>query len=78
MFLSCPAHSLVAVPMEELSDTIFMQNIPLIMSLSMGALMGALSHVCCEELGKDRYTWWYKNNNMLLYPSQLYAITEEF
>ena len=31
----------------------------LIMLLSMGALMGALTHVCCkEELGKDRYTWW--------------------
>jgi hypothetical protein len=53
-----------------------MDSIPLIMSLSMGALMGASSHVCYEEeLGKDRYTWWYKNNNMLLYPSQLYAIS---
>lgn len=45
-FLSCPAQSLVIVPMEELSHTI-MQSIPLIMGLSMGALMGSLSHVCC-------------------------------
>jgi len=44
--------------MVELSHTIFMQSIPLIMSLSMEALMGALSPVSCEEeLGKDRYTW---------------------
>jgi hypothetical protein len=43
--------------MEELSHSIFMQSIPLIMSLSIGALMGASSYVCCEEeLSKDRYT----------------------
>jgi len=76
MFLSCPTHCLVTVPVEELFHTIFMQSIPLIMSPSMGALVGALTHVCCEvELGKDRYTWCYKNNTMLLYPSQIYAIS---
>jgi hypothetical protein len=34
-FLSCSAQSLVTVPMEELSHTIFMQSILLIIGLSM-------------------------------------------